>query len=31
VQVGDIVTIEDEYEIICGLSNGMSVNDLEQV
>jgi len=31
VQDRDIVTIEDKYEIIYGLSNGMSANDLEQV
>jgi len=31
VQVRDIVTIEDKQEIIYGLSNDMSANDLEQV
>jgi len=29
VQDRDIVTTEDEYEIIYGLSNGMIANDLE--
>jgi len=31
VQVRDIVTTEDKLKIIYGLSNGMTVNDLEQV
>jgi len=29
VQDSDTVTVEDQQEIICGISNGINSNDLE--